>query len=183
MKKNTPQDVWRFIAVRGEDECWQWTGRKTTVKDGNGYGYIAFGGKSYVAHRVVYALSVDSGIGYSAPKNKKERGFVLHHCDNRTCCNPKHLFLGNYDDNNKDAARKGRSNAKRGSEHHFRISVENAPRGTRNGKAIFSDWDIRFIRHWLNNGYGHREIGRQFKSAKTTIGHIKNGRTWSHVDG
>ena len=41
----------------------------------------------------------------------------MHKCDNKLCCNPNHMDLGSYADNNKDAALKGRSRAPRGSQH------------------------------------------------------------------
>ena len=62
MKRNHPQDVWKYIDVRGLDECWPWNGRITTVKNGQGYGYIGIGRKCYMAHRVVFWLLNQNSI-------------------------------------------------------------------------------------------------------------------------
>jgi len=81
-------------------ECWNWLGRTT-----DGYGHMSINGKEVLSHRLAYQFSVGlipSGLA------------VLHTCDNPSCCNPKHLWLGTRADNNKDRALKGRSADYRG---------------------------------------------------------------------
>jgi hypothetical protein len=43
--------------------------------------------------------------------------FACHRCDNPTCVNPDHIFLGTNQDNLRDAARKGRNPMQRHPEH------------------------------------------------------------------
>lgn len=72
--------------------CWIWQGAKTP----RGYGQIG-SGRQYV-HRIVYHVLV-------GPVGKM---FVLHKCDNPSCVNPAHLFLGTQADNVRDMWNKGR---------------------------------------------------------------------------
>jgi len=103
-------DVWSRIAKRPTGECWLWQGYTTNT----GYGYFSIKHRDYLAHRIVWCLTHPGSIALNAPKDKSLKQFVLHRCDVRRCCNPAHMFLGNYADNNLDAARKGRSRGPKG---------------------------------------------------------------------
>lgn len=78
--------------------CWEWLGGLAH----NGYGQIGLAkgaGSPIRAHRYSYELhfgAISEGL------------LVLHRCDNRSCVNPTHLWLGTVTDNARDAWKKGR---------------------------------------------------------------------------
>lgn len=88
---------WNLVEVRSEDECWPWKG--SHINSGYGRFRLSRSEGSMLSHR--YSYSVTNG---PIPEGMN----VLHRCDNRTCCNPQHLFLGTQSDNLLDASRKGR---------------------------------------------------------------------------
>lgn len=111
-RKQTTESFWNKVNVGHVDECWNWKGARNST----GYGNVAWDGKIYTAHRVaawIRGVLLDP----SAPKSKRDKTFVLHICDNRLCCNPRHFFLGNYSDNQLDAYGKKRRAQPKGFRH------------------------------------------------------------------
>ena len=154
MSKNllctTKERFWRFIYKKGIDECWSWLG----VIHKKGYGYFKFKGQMRPASRIMFEF--ETGIN---PGNK----CVCHTCDHPWCVNPKHLWLGTVEDNNKDRDRKGRGGS--------------AP-GILHGMSKFTEKDIKEIRSSL---LIDRQLGQKYSVAHGTINCIKNRKTWKHV--
>lgn len=98
-KKTPPLEerFWSKVDRRDRDECWPWTA--CVRRKDEGYGAFGFHGRHQPASRVAWILTFGEIDG------KLE---VCHHCDNPTCCNPNHLFLGTRKDNNDDKVVKRR---------------------------------------------------------------------------
>lgn len=158
---------WAHVDVRGSDECWPWTGSISA----QGYGRVSHGGKSLLAHRI--ALEIALGRPLS------EGMYACHHCDNRPCSNPKHLFEGTHLDNMRDAAAKGRMAT--GDRLGYVTHPESTPRGEHHYRAKLTEDDIRLIRALALTGKTQEAIARQFNVGRTNISMIVARKKWQHV--
>jgi hypothetical protein len=129
--------------------CWEWMG--STQR----YGHFRYPG-GQLAHRFSWELEngpVPEGL------------HVLHKCDNPSCVNPDHLFLGTHDDNMKDKAAKGRAPGMSGEEH----------------PGAKFDWEkVEYIR---TCGKRSRELAVEFDCYYTYIDQIKRGDVWTNPPG
>jgi hypothetical protein len=132
-----------------ESGCWKYQGHL----DKGGYGYIRDGKKELV-HRVAYRHfrgTIPEGI------------FVCHTCDNPSCCNPKHLFLGTPNDNMQDKVHKGRqAHTHDEISGHCKLSVEQV-------QAIRQDTRSILV------------IAKEYGVVKSTISGIRNYKLRKYV--
>lgn len=70
---------WQYVEVGSFDQCWPWTAHR----DRKGYGQFGLNGGSVPAHRFAYEVC----------NGAIPAGYHVHHtCDNKPCCNPRHLL-------------------------------------------------------------------------------------------
>jgi hypothetical protein len=91
-----------------KSECIEYAG----YVNKDGYGRLRAGGDKILAHR----LSYEHNVG-----EIPEGLLVLHKCDNPSCVNPDHLFLGTDKDNHDDAIAKGRIDPSKRAKRRWKI--------------------------------------------------------------
>ena len=138
------------------DGCWNWE----AYKDRDGYGRIVNAGKKRGAHRIAYQLYVGE-----IPDELQ----VLHRCDNPSCVNPAHLFLGTVADNMHDCMNKGR----------FTLPVHLS--GGKAGGAKLTEEQVKTIREMRAAGVMQNDIAREFGVVRHTISRIVHHYSWAQT--
>lgn len=164
MKQKDVERFWSKVDRRGEDDCWEWTAGKYGV----GYGAFKYEGKTDGAHRIAFELVNGALDGLQC----------CHTCDNRACCNPKHLFRGTAKDNAIDRNKKGRHWAPSGNSHYTYLHPEMKQYGERNGGAKLTVEDVRKIREMRKQGIVQRVVASLFGIDRANVSHIERGKSW-----
>lgn len=146
--------------------CWVWT----ALKNRKGYGRSWVNKNTFLAHRVSFVIA-----GNLIPK-----GFgVLHKCDNPSCVNPAHLFVGTRCDNNKDMVKKGR-NAK-GEKHGSYTQPESVLRGEQAGRAKLKADQVLQMRLLRSGGESLKSLALYFGICISQVSQICAGKRWTHI--
>lgn len=152
---------WRKVDKSGD--CWLWT----SARDRAGYGVFTFADRhAEKAHRISWRLThgtIPAGL------------FVCHHCDQPSCVNPAHLFLGTAADNNADMMRKGRYVP--GS----RQAKSLASRGSNNPRAKVTEEDVLRMRELRAAGWPAVRLAARYGLSKGMVHRILSRKCWAHI--
>ena len=137
--------------------CWIWSG----CRDKDGYGIIRRHKKDWKAHRVSMFIFNDILL---SEFTDGVNNLVCHTCDNPSCLNPDHLFLGTPKANKSDSVYKGR--------HAHGISQ---------WQSVLNEEQVKSIRDAREYGDTYKDIAERFGVGKSTVFSVCARQTWKHV--
>lgn len=124
MLENLPKRITSKINIFGHNDCWPWMGAKS-----NGYGVTRWKVDGNWKTKNVTRLIM----------NVQDKDlYVCHKCDNPSCVNPTHLFLGTNEINILDSVKK---------EKHWNANKNHCPSG-----HPYSGENLYLLRHLSKNG-------------------------------
>jgi hypothetical protein len=140
-----------FMNVIKSDGCWTWSG--PTYK---GYGRVWVDGKNMRAHRASWLLAngdIPAGL------------LVLHKCDNASCVNPAHLYVGTHQDNMRDKVERDRC-------------AHSDRKGEKGGRTVLTADDVLRIRA---DSRMNKDLATEYGVDSSTISDIKRRKSWTHI--
>lgn len=146
--------LWSKVQSAGLDSCWLWTAAHNP--DGRGKFVVSRQGKKrcFNVPRVIYWQC------YGEPFEKQ----VLHKCNNASCCNPSHFYLGGDKENRRDSVEAGTQY--KGSTHHL---------------AKLSDQQICDIKEKVMAGALGSQLAVEYGVSEKTISNYRRGKSMSSV--
>jgi hypothetical protein len=140
---------WEKVKKDGPEDCWIWL----SVINHEGYGRLWFLGRFNQAHRLSWEFT-----NGPIPEGR----FVCHKCDNPTCVNPAHLFLGTNEENMMDCFQKGRR--------------------SKSGARLKPPEVEEIRRRYSNKEASSHKMAKEYGVSKTQILRIVKNRCWQHIE-
>lgn len=151
---------WDKVLIIPFSECWEWTGSRNK----EGYGHFRIANKVVKAHRVSFELKNGPIPKYS---------LICHKCDNPSCVNPCHLFLGTHKDNKMDCVSKNR---------HYKYGKPPHVPGEKCGQHFLKEKQVIAIRKEYRNGYGEMtRLAIKYGVTRGSIYRIITRKNWKHI--
>jgi len=141
----TTREKFYANTIANESGCMEWQG---ALGGSTGYGKVKHEGRAIDTHRASWLLSrgpIPAGMD------------VCHTCDNRSCVNPLHLFLGTRQQNMIDGVAKGRVSTARAVAAH---------------RVTLTDNEVRHIDALAESGMPQETIAKLFNIARQTVSKI-----------
>lgn len=139
--------------VRREKGCWGWKGSFEIL------GYARLSCRSSLGARGAHRASWMIHFG-KIPEGKQ----VNHICNNRSCCRPDHLYIGDQQENMND-----------------KIRCDRQAKGSSNGNSKLNEDQVLKIKQLLKNGERKKIIADMFGVSDVQISNIDNLSQWKHV--
>lgn len=140
--------------------CWPWQGARAKR---TGYGRFTVVSRKLTVNAHVAAWAYANDLSLPLPRGQ----MVCHHCDNPSCVNPRHLYLGSAKTNAIDRDARKRRDTRPGEKHH---------------NARLTRAEVIEIRD-LAGTMTHRAIAERFSISTQHVGDIIRGERWQMAGG
>ncbi len=158
-KKSLRDKFWEKVDIKRDNDCWVWMA--SINRKGYGNFYISTG-NSEERHTLAHRFSWEDSYGLIP-----DGMYVCHKCDNPSCVNPSHLFLGTNQDNMDDMKRKGRSPRMKGSTHP---------------ESKLTESKVQEIKEIRKTGKPYNKIAALYGVDTSLIFRICKGKSWRHTN-
>lgn len=155
-RKSLEVRFWEKVKIASYDDCWEWTAAKSP----DGYGCFRVNGVLRHSTHVAYELA----WGIPFPKSMH----ACHACDNPSCVNPLHIWIGTNDDNIRDKIAKNRQ-----------------PRlkGETNGQSKLTEGQVQqILDRYEREKITQLALAQEYGISRQQMNRIVNRKKWAHVN-